>query len=157
MKNLILIEKIQSVIKKIIVKNLEFVYETNTDKTKINAMVEKIKNPKMGDFTAKFLFNLKIPKTSIDKYAVYFKKNLSRNKKIFKKIEFVEPGFLNMTLQPSFVNKYIVKAFRQKNNYGKFPHTKQFYNLEFVSANPTGHLHLGHARNAAYGDSLSNI
>ena len=44
-----------------------------------------------------------------------------------------------------------------KNKYGYFTKKKLFYNMEYVSGNPTGLLHIGHARNAAAGDSLIRI
>ena len=44
-----------------------------------------------------------------------------------------------------------------KENYGRLPPCHRTILLEFVSANPTGPLHIGHGRAAAYGDSLANI
>lgn len=73
-------------------------------------------------------------------------------------IEIAGPGFINFYLKKNYIYNNINDVISKKDNYGKLTvGNNQKINIEFVSANPTGTLHLGHARGAAYGDSLSRI
>ncbi len=75
-----------------------------------------------------------------------------------EKIEIAGPGFLNFFMKKDYLLDNINTIIEQKENYGKSDIGKgQNWNIEFVSANPTGILHLGHARGASYGDSLSRL
>jgi arginyl-tRNA synthetase len=78
-------------------------------------------------------------------------------KKIFSKVEVVKPGLINMTLAHKYKTKIIDEILKEADKYGNFKNKKLFYNIEFISANPTGLLHIGHARNGAIGDSLARI
>ena len=91
------------------------------------------------------------------KLAETLKKNLLLNFKEFKNIEIAGPGFLNIYFHISFWGKYITKVIKLNNKYGSNNKHKKKYNIEFVSANPTGPLHVGHCRGAVLGDVLSNI
>lgn len=74
------------------------------------------------------------------------------------KIEVANPGFINFFLKKDYLLNNINTILKEKENYGKINignHKK--INIEFVSANPTGNLHIGHGRGAVYGSSLSNI
>ena len=75
-----------------------------------------------------------------------------------EKIEIVKPGFINITFKNTFWNKFIQNVINQKLEYGAnlIAKKKSFF-LEFVSANPTGPLHVGHCRGAVSGDVLANI
>jgi len=74
------------------------------------------------------------------------------------KIEVAGPGFLNFFVKKDYLFENIKTILNQKENYGKSNiGNKEKLNIEFVSANPTGILHLGHARGASYGDSLARI
>jgi len=73
-------------------------------------------------------------------------------------VEVAGPGFLNMTLTPSWFAAAAAELAAAGGSYGAgTAATPQSILLEFVSANPTGPLHVGHARQAAYGDSLGRI
>ena len=91
------------------------------------------------------------------KFARILKKHLLSNFKEFKSIEIVEPGFLNIYFHISFWEKYINKVIQLNYKYGSNRVSKKKYNIEFVSANPTGPLHVGHCRGAVLGDVLSNL
>jgi arginyl-tRNA synthetase len=156
MKYETLIDELKAIIKKAICLNYNFRNEVAL-KPDFSPDIDRIKNDKFGDYCTKFLFHLQIPQESIKIYGNYLVKKLSKMKSIFTKIEFILPGFLNLTVTHKFLDKYLNEVVEKKNKYGMFKKSKLFYNLEFVSANPTGNLHLGHARNAAYGDSLVNI
>ena len=68
------------------------------------------------------------------------------------------PGFLNITINPNFWDRLIVEIISNSNKYGQISFGRgQKVNLEFVSANPTGPLHLGHVRGAVFGDVLSRL
>ena len=73
-------------------------------------------------------------------------------------VEVAGPGFLNMTLTPSWFAAAAASVARAGRSYGAGTAAEpQDVLLEFVSANPTGPPHVGHARQAAYGDSLGRI
>ena len=77
---------------------------------------------------------------------------------IFKKIMIVNPGFINFYINPENLYNYLDKIMAQKSNYGKNNSCKGNKALvEFVSANPTGPLTVGHGRGAILGDTISNI
>ncbi len=85
------------------------------------------------------------------------KKNLLENFSEFEKIDVEKPGFLNINFKIDFWKIYLIKIIQSNVNYGSNKHLKKKYNIEFVSANPTGPLHVGHCRGAILGDSLSNL
>ena len=73
------------------------------------------------------------------------------------KIEIAGPGFINFFMKNDSLTPVINKIISGGDNYGKGEKKNFKINVEFVSANPTGLLHVGTARGAAYGDSLSRI
>lgn len=77
--------------------------------------------------------------------------------KIIKEIEIAGPGFLNFLLTKKALDNVLNQIFKLADKYGNFPKTNLKYNLELVSANPTGFLHVGHARNAAVANSVGEI
>ncbi len=81
-----------------------------------------------------------------------FKKEL----KDFEEISIAGPGFINFKLSSLAKIRIINNIFKKKINYGSNKNNKK-YNVEFVSANPTGPLHVGHCRGAVFGDVLSNL
>ena len=74
----------------------------------------------------------------------------------FEKIDIAGPGFLNIKLSKNGFIDNIKDIFKNKDNYGSKKSNK-IYNIEFVSANPTGPMHVGHCRGAVFGDVLSNL
>jgi len=73
-------------------------------------------------------------------------------------IKIIKPGFINFNLKKIFIKENLGKIITDGENYGCNKSGKGInVQLEYVSSNPTGHLHLGHGRWAALGDSLSNI
>ena len=91
-------------------------------------------------------------------------KNLSNNIKDlllkhikdFESIEIAGPGFLNIRLTKQGIISNINNILNNKEKYGSND-SKKTYNIEFVSANPTGPMHVGHCRGAIFGDVLSNL
>jgi len=75
-----------------------------------------------------------------------------------KKIQVAPPGFINFFVDDRTKADLLVSIIEQEKNYGSFPtNSEDSILLEFVSSNPTGPLHVGHGRHAAYGDSLAKI
>ena len=74
-----------------------------------------------------------------------------------EKIEIAGPGFINFFMKKDALQNIVAKVLHEGENYGKLPPKNQKINLEYVSANPTGDLHLGHTRCAAVGDSLARL
>ena len=89
--------------------------------------------------------------------AEILKKHLLLNFQEFKFIEIAKPGFLNIKFHISFWKKYLTKVIKLREIFGSSNVLKKKYNIEFVSANPTGPLHVGHCRGAVLGDALSNL
>ena len=99
----------------------------------------------------------KVNKTSPIKLGEILKKHLLSNFKEFKSIEIAGPGFLNICFNISFWREYLTKIIKLDSKYGSNTTLKKKYNIEFVSANPTGPLHVGHCRGAVLGDVISNL
>lgn len=75
-----------------------------------------------------------------------------------EKIEIAGPGFLNFFMKNDALTSIIGEVLKEKDHYGESDYGKGIrYDVEFVSANPTGDLHLGHAKGAAVGDSIVRI
>jgi len=74
----------------------------------------------------------------------------------FSSIEIAGPGFLNIKLSKTALINNINAIIESNKAYGS-NQTNETYNIEFVSANPTGPMHVGHCRGAIYGDVLSNL
>ena len=83
---------------------------------------------------------------------------IKKNDANINSITVVKPGFINIKFQQSFWNEFLKNIINSKLDYGSnHNNKKQKYLVEFVSANPTGPLHVGHCRGAILGDVISNI
>ncbi len=98
----------------------------------------------------------KINKINPNNLAISIKNLLLKNIDHFEKIEVAGPGFLNIKLSKAGLVSNIKDILDNKNLYGS-KKANRSYNIEFVSANPTGPMHVGHCRGAIYGDVLSNL
>ena len=84
--------------------------------------------------------------------------HFDNTKASIEKIEIAGPGFINFYMNNSYLTDLIPDVLELGTSMGKQSvGNQQKVQVEFVSANPTGDLHLGHARGAAVGDSLCNI
>ena len=92
------------------------------------------------------------PKILAEKFKKVFLEKISN----FSEIEIAGPGFLNINLSNKAIINNINSILKNKKAYGSFE-TNETYNIEFVSANPTGPMHVGHCRGAVYGDVLANL
>ena len=85
-------------------------------------------------------------------------KELLEKEEIIKKVEIAGPGFINIFVKEENLSNLINEILSKKEQYGSSNYgEKRKIMVEFVSTNPTGDLHLGHARGAAYGDSLCRV
>ena len=80
----------------------------------------------------------------------------SLNLDFIEKIEVVNPGFINIFFNDKVFTSQVENIINLKDNFGQGNENK-YINVEYVSANPTGHLHIGHARGAVLGSILINI
>ena len=76
---------------------------------------------------------------------------------ILNKVEVAGPGFINFFVKPKVLASVIDVVLEEDERYGSSSDRKEKILVEYVSANPTGQLHVGHARGAAWGDSLTRI
>lgn len=120
-------------------------------------MIEIPSNKKNGDYSSNIAMQLakKVHRNPLE-IADLLKNNMSGIQ--LERIEVATPGFLNFFVKKEYLFENINTILKQKENYGRshIGNSKKI-NIEFVSANPTGILHLGHARGASYGDSLARI
>ena len=85
-------------------------------------------------------------------------KAIKEKDELIDNISVVKPGFINIKFQPIFWTKFVKEIIENSDNYGiNTKEKKQNYLIEFVSANPTGPLHVGHSRGAILGDVIANI
>ncbi|VEU70261.1 arginine--tRNA ligase [Mycoplasmopsis glycophila] len=109
------------------------------------------------DYATNVAFILKkYKKTSPMVIAEHLVAKLSNNQYI-KRIDISAPGFMNIVVSNLAFNNVLKNIINQKENYGKNVVESQKINLEYISANPTGFLHVGHARGACYGDALVRL
>jgi len=95
-------------------------------------------------------------KQSPIKLAELLKKLILENLNDFSEINIAGPGFINFRFTKKMYQKLIISILESSKNYGS-NNKNQNYNIEFVSANPTGPMHIGHSRGAIFGDVLANL
>ena len=89
--------------------------------------------------------------------AISLEKNLSELK-LYKAVKAAGPGFINITLHRKDFASVLHQIIEEKQNFGKSKiGDNRKVQIEFVSANPTGPLHVGHGRGAVYGDAIGRI
>jgi len=79
------------------------------------------------------------------------------DKELVEKVEIAGPGFINFFIKKNAINSIVAQIIQKGDDFGRGDDKKKKINVEFVSANPTGDLHLGHARCAAVGDSICRL
>lgn len=112
-----------------------------------------------GDYASNVAFNLaRQLKRSPREIAAQVLKNLEDADQILQRVEIAGPGFLNFFIQPAAWHRVLLDILQNPAAYGRQKLGEgQRVQVEFVSANPTGPLHIGHGRGAATGDVLANI
>lgn len=135
----------------------ELIYKQVSDYINLDKITIEIpKKRENGDYSSNVCFILSpILKKNPFEIALKLKEKIECTD--IDKIE-VKGGFLNFYLKDEFLFKNLNKILEEKEAYGKNNLGKnEKINLEYVSANPTGILHIGHARGASYGDSMARI
>ena len=119
-------------------------------------VIEKSKDETHGDYATNVAmkFSRLFAKAPRDVAAMLIEKI---NRDGIDKIEIAGPGFINFFMKHDSLQAFVNKIISEDENYGRSPRKNFKVNVEFVSANPTGILHVGTARGAAIGDSISRI
>jgi len=122
-------------------------------------ILEKPKDKAHGDFATNIAMQLaRIAKKAPRQIADDIVANLDETKASIEKVEIAGPGFINFFMKNDFLGEIIPTILQAGEDYGKTnTGNGERVQVEFVSVNPTGDLHLGHARNAAFGDVLCNV
>ncbi|MEH6991654.1 arginine--tRNA ligase [Neobacillus drentensis] len=124
-----------------------------------DVILEIPKEKAHGDYSTNMAMQLaRVAKKAPRVIAEALIENFDRTKASIEKMEIAGPGFINFYMNNAYLTDLIPTVLDAGEKYGETNvGGKQKLQVEFVSANPTGDLHLGHARGAAVGDSLSNI
>ncbi len=124
----------------------------------IEAGIERPKEEKFGDYSTNIAMKLAKPlKRPPFAIAQELKEKLEKNS-MFEKIEIAGAGFINFYLSKDYVFTILDNIILQKDKFGSSDIGKnQNVMVEYVSANPTGYLHVGHGRGAVVGDVISNV
>jgi len=121
--------------------------------------IEYPKEAKFGDYsTPVALESARIIKRSPFEIGEIIKKYLIKNDELIENIEVVKPGFVNIFVSLGYLKKFVSYIIESGEQFGKRNKQEPVkYNIEFVSANPTGPLNVVSARAAAIGDTISNL
>ncbi len=121
--------------------------------------VSRSKDPRFGDYATNIAMILsKILGLKPRELAERLVRRMSLNEKLIQKFEIAGPGFINFTMSFDFWIDVLKRVHSRKKMYGCFERAdKPRILIEFVSANPTGPLHVGHGRGAAVGDSMARL
>ncbi|OAT79605.1 arginine--tRNA ligase [Bacillus sp. MKU004] len=122
-------------------------------------ILETPKDKSHGDYSTNMAMQLaRVAKKAPRMIAEDIMKNFDQSKASIEKMDIAGPGFINFFMNNDYLTDLIPLILDQDHEYGQSDAGKgERVNVEFVSANPTGDLHLGHARGAAVGDSLCNV
>ena len=124
-----------------------------------NIVIEIPKDKSHGDYSTNVAMQLtRILKNNPRKIAEGIMEALDKDAADIESCEIAGPGFINFKIKNTSLAKIIETVLAQGDNFG---HNDTGHNIkvnvEYVSANPTGDLHLGHARGAAWGDSITRL
>ena len=148
------LDKIKSIIVELSKKNQLIVPES------FNGINAEIPPPKFDcDISTNVAMVLsKLNKTSPIQLAEKLAPEIKNSDDQIDNISVAKPGFINIKFKNSFWNNFLKEVISSGNNFGVNKKiTKKKFLIEFVSANPTGPLHVGHCRGAILGDVLSNL
>lgn len=128
----------------------------NVSTSECNFDILKTSSPEHGDLASNVALKLaKILKRNPMDIANDIVSNTDLSN--LRKIEIAKPGFLNFFFEEDNFSNVVKHILTRQEQYGNLPKKNRKICLEFASINPTGDIHLGHARGAAIGDSLARI
>ena len=124
-----------------------------------NLLLSIPRNPDHGDFSTNFAMinSSRLKSKPIDLAQEMLNLLKKSDDSFFQDISIEKPGFINFVISNKIYQRYLADVVLQGVDYGSGIHNNKKVLIEFVSANPTGLLHLGHLRNAAVGDSIARI
>ncbi|MDL5610312.1 arginine--tRNA ligase [Bacillus halotolerans] len=124
-----------------------------------NVILETPKDKTHGDYSTNMAMQLaRIAKKAPRQIAEEIVATFDKGKASIEKLDIAGPGFINFYMNNQYLTKLIPSVLEAGDAYGETNiGNGERVQVEFVSANPTGDLHLGHARGAAVGDSLCNV
>ena len=130
--------------------------ELNVDLSLDEIVIENSKDPTHGDYASNIAMKLArtFAKSPRDVASLIIAKMPQEQ---IDHIEIAGPGFINFYMKSDSLSNVVTKIIDLDKDYGRGEKRNKKINVEFVSANPTGDLHVGHARGAAIGDSISRI
>lgn len=124
--------------------------------TNVNYMLDKIKFNDLGDISSNIALiaskQLKMKPLDVAQGIVSF-----LSARGWAGVSVSNPGFINFKIEGKLRTTLLDQILNDGNNFGKFPPKPGKYSVEYVSANPTGYLHIGHARNAVLGNCILNL
>ena len=122
-------------------------------------IIEKPADKKNGDFaTNAAMACARVFRTAPQKIASAVVNNINLDKTYIQRCEIAGPGFINFFLSPSFYSDVLKEIAQSGDDYGRSDFGKgEKVMVEFVSANPTGPMHMGNARGGALGDCLASV
>ncbi|MGB6779902.1 MAG: arginine--tRNA ligase [Planococcus citreus] len=150
------VEQVQQNIKQAIA---EAVQKAGLTEEPVQVQLESPRDKANGDYATNVAMQLtKLAKKPPRAIAEAIVENLDTQSAKIEKVEIAGPGFINIVIQKDYLNDVIKTVLEQGEEYGRSKSgNSQRIQVEFVSANPTGDLHLGHARGSSVGDSMCNI
>ncbi len=121
--------------------------------------IEKPANSANGDFSSNVaMAGARAFKNAPRKIAESIVNNIDLEGTLFEKVEIAGPGFLNFFLSQNYYSEIVKDVINKGEDYGKSEYGKgKKVIVEFVSANPTGPMHIGNARGGAIGDCLASV
>ena len=125
----------------------------------VDPIIERPRDPSLGDWTTNLAMTLARPlKKRPAEIAGLLRDRMRLSEAGVERVDIAGPGFMNFWLDPARIAEGVRDVIAGNENFGKSDvgHDERV-NIEFVSANPTGPLHVGHGRQAALGDAIATL
>ena len=150
------VEKVQQAIKTAFTEAIE---KAELTAEPVEVRLESPKDKANGDYATNIAMQLtRLAKKPPRAIAEAIVANLDKDAANIQTVEIAGPGFINITIKKDYLQDVVKTVLEQKADYGRSTAgAGERIQVEFVSANPTGDLHLGHARGSSVGDSLCNV
>lgn len=150
------VEKVQHDIKMAI---SEAVQKAELSPEPIEVHLESPRDKANGDYATNIAMQLtRVAKKAPRTIAEAIVGNIDKDSANIQTVDIAGPGFINITIKKDYLLDVVKTVLEQKEDYGRTNSGGgERIQVEFVSANPTGDLHLGHARGSSVGDSLCNL
>ncbi|MBN9655226.1 arginine--tRNA ligase [Halobacillus sp. GSS1] len=153
-----IVEQMEQKLKDEIVRSV-LAAELASEEEMPEVILEQPKDKAHGDYATNMAMQLaRVAKKNPRAIATDLVEQFDKSKASIEKIEIAGPGFINFYMNNQYLTELVPTILNTGEKYGRSDSGEGHkIQVEFVSANPTGTLHLGHARGAAVGDSLCNV